>query len=90
VNLAFQQVLGWFICVLVGAAESVTDSVLHAVSDYHIYPRFHFLLFVCLLFQNGLECSLKDSSAVKTCLTALTKDLASSCDVNLESSLSRQ
>jgi hypothetical protein len=35
--------------VLVGAAESVTDSVLHAVSDYHIYSRFHFLLLFVVL-----------------------------------------
>jgi hypothetical protein len=89
-DLAFQQVLGWFVGVLVGSAESITDTVLYAVSDYYIYPRFHFFVVCLFVFQNGLECSLKDSSAVKTCLTALTKDLASSCDVNLESSFSRQ
>jgi hypothetical protein len=43
--------------VLVGSAESITDTVLYAVSDYYIYPRFHFFvvcLFVCFSKRFGM------------------------------------
>jgi hypothetical protein len=40
--------------VFVGAAESITDAVLYAVSDYYIYPRFHFLLLFVVSERLGM------------------------------------
>jgi hypothetical protein len=49
-----------------------------------------FIGFIVLWFQNGFANSRRFSSAIKTCLTALTNCLAHSLDVNPESSSSKQ
>ncbi len=46
-NLAFQQVLGWFVGVFMGASNPITNPVFDAFSDDVIHSRFHGFIVVC-------------------------------------------